>query len=140
MAKRTKKPRSIQSFIMPHLRRASRYWPPKKEARNKAKRKVIIGYFLNGKPKYEDRYICAECTRQGITKLHVYTDTAMDHIIEVASLTGFDSWDATIARMFPQADGYQCICNFHHDQKTQANQEIRRKSKKRIAVKKKVKK
>lgn len=122
---RVKKPKSIQSFIMPHLRRASRYWPPKSEARKRALRKIEIGKFKNGRPKFEDRYECAACKNLFPREL-----TQMDHIIEVASLTGFDSWDATIGRMFPDADGYQCLCNECHSKKSQGNQKIRRESKK----------
>jgi 5-methylcytosine-specific restriction endonuclease McrA len=122
---REKKPRSIQSFIMPHLRRASRYWPPKSEARKKALRKVQIGEFKNGKPKFEDRYQCASCN-----ELVPREESQMDHIVEVAALNGFDSWDATVARMFPNADGYQCLCLTCHSAKSQGNQKIRRESKK----------
>lgn len=123
---RKKKPRSVQSFIMPHLRRASRYWPPKSEARKKAERKVIVGSFKNGRPKYETLYECAECTRQGIHKLHERQNTQMDHIVEVSGLNGFDSWDKLIARLFCDAEGYECLCLEHHSEKTQKNQKIRR--------------
>jgi hypothetical protein len=131
-----KKPRSIQSFIMPHLRRASRYWPPKSEARKKALRKVKIGEFKNGKPKFEDRYICAQCSREGLTTLHLRENTQADHIVEVAGLNGFDSWDATISRLFCDADGYEILCSEHHSLKTQKNQKIRRASKKKTALQK----
>lgn len=123
---RKKKPRSIQSFIMPHLRRASRYWPPKSEARKKALRKVKIGEFKNGKPKFEDRYECAKCK-----ELVLRSDGAMDHIVEVAGLNGFDGWDNTIARLFCDASGYQHICHTCHGEKTQDNQKIRRAAKKK---------
>jgi hypothetical protein len=131
-----KKPKSIQSFIMPHLRRASRYWPPKSEARKKALRKIKIGEFKNGRAKFEDRYECAECTRQGITTLHERSGTQMDHIVEVAGLNGFDNWDATIARLFCNADGYECLCTEHHTQKSQGNQKIRRAAKKKSPLEK----
>jgi hypothetical protein len=128
---RQKKPKSIQSFIMPHLRRASRYWPPKSEARKKALRKVKIGEFKNGKPKFEDRYICAECARQGITTLHLRENTQADHIVRVASLTEFDSWDKLISRLFCDADGYQILCEKHHLEKSQMENEKAREWKKK---------
>jgi len=127
---RSKKPKTIQQVLIPHIRRASRFWPPKAEARKQAARKVQVGTLKNGKPKFETFYECSECTKQGIKKLHPKENTQMDHIIEVASITGFDNWDAYISRMFPTADGYQCLCLDHHKEKTLKNQKLRRSAKK----------
>lgn len=133
-----KKPKSIYTHIIPHLRKASRWWPPKNEARKKAERKVIIGSFKNGRPKYETLYECAECTRKGLTKLHSRENTHADHIIEVAGLNGFDSWDNLINRMFCDSNGYQILCIQHHEEKTKKNQEKRKAAKKKLAKKKKL--
>lgn len=120
-----KKPKSIQSFIMPHLRRASRYWPPKLEARKKAKRKVQIGTFKNGKAKYEDRYVCHVCKN-----LFTREQSQVDHLVEVAAIGQFDSWDATVSRLFCAEEGFGVKCVNCHTSKTAKNQILRRIAKK----------
>ena len=114
---------------MPHLRRASRYWPPKIEARKRAERKVKIGEFKNGNPKYETKYECHVCNN-----LFSREETQVDHIVEVASLTGFDSWDATIARLFCDVDGFGVKCLGCHTSKTAKNQILRRMAKKKAKI------
>lgn len=112
-------PKSLISWLMPKLRRASLYWPAKTIARDKAKVYDQIGEYKNGKPKYLAKYICAECERKKIKKLHLYEDTQMDHINPIIDIKGFTGdWTTLIESLFCSDENYQCLCDFHHKEKT----------------------
>jgi hypothetical protein len=115
-----KMPKSLISWIMPKLRRASMYWPGKSIARDQAKIQIQEGTFQNGKPKFKTYYICAECERQGVEKPYHERDfTAMDHVIPVIDVKGFDGdWTKLMETLFCSPDNYQCLCFPHHEQKT----------------------
>lgn len=126
-----KLPKSLISWLMPKLRRASLFWPAKTIARDKAKVYDQIGEYKNGKPKYLAKYICAECERQGIKKLHLYEDTQMDHINPVVDVKGFKGdWTDLIESLFCDDTGYQCLCTEHHLEKSGAENKERYKFRK----------
>lgn len=153
---RKKKEFNLKARITGVLRDLSRQWPAKKEARLRAKVKVIVGTYKNGNPKYGTKYQCAECRG-----LFDQKETHMDHI---ESVTPFDidaiSLDIAgylnnnpklvelmnirdnnvdiallarllivIPRMFSFTENYQCLCKACHGQKTKEENVERKKNK-----------
>lgn len=119
--KKSKKKPSQYVYLRNVLREASIRWHPKTEARNRAKVSVQDGYFKNGNPRFRVKYLCAECERQGINVTWFEDETAMDHIIPCREPTDGDwdgNWTKYVNAMFCTADGYQCLCHQHHDEKT----------------------
>lgn len=113
--------------MLPKLREASRWWPPKKEARNKAKEKVQVGIFNNGNPKMKTMYRCASCDG-----LFDVKETHMDHIEPVIDAEiGFVDWNTYISRLFVGVEGYQLLCTGCHSIKTALENEIRRENRKK---------
>ena len=73
-------------------------------------------------------YRCAQCSsivpataittlKNGKTKR--VKNVAVDHISPVVPLTGFDSWDGVIARLFCDEEGLQLLCRECHELKCQ---------------------
>ncbi len=113
-------PKSIQSWLIPRLRRISMYWPGKQVARDRAKRQVQIGYYKNGKPEYKVMWECAACL-----ELYEKPETQMDHIKPVIDVRGFQNWEDTISTEFCPPENYQCLCKPCHYLKTQVENEER---------------
>ena len=131
-----KMPKSLISWLMPKLRRSSIYWPGKSIARDMAKVQVQEGFYQNGKPKFITYWICAECERQGVKAYWKQDETAMDHIVPVVDIKGFNGdWNTVILTLFCQPTGYQCLCHNHHQNKTNdenVNRRIHKAAKKVI--------
>lgn len=92
------------------LRRGTYKWGPRNEALTKAR--VSRGL-----------YRCVMC---GPLISHPKKNIKIDHIEPVVPITGFDNWDGYIERMFCPADGFQVLCEMHHDRKTKEENEARR--------------
>lgn len=123
MARRPRKQKSQYQFLKNYLRQASMRWPPKSEARKRAAVKVLVGKFKNGNDKFLTKYICAECERQQINTTWFEEETQMDHIIPCREPKDGDwdgDWTKLINNMLCPAEGYQCLCRQHHEEKTQA--------------------
>lgn len=98
------------SFIMSALRSASMRWGPK----NAAKKAAKVSY---------GKYLCAECKKVIRAK-----DTAVDHILPIVPVTGFDSWDGVISRLFCEVDGFQLLCKDCHKIKTDEENKERKEN------------
>jgi 5-methylcytosine-specific restriction endonuclease McrA len=100
-------------FAIAALRRASYRWPANSEALKKAR----IA---------RNEYECAGCNnvfgRREIQK---------DHIEPVVPTTGWDSFDSFIERLYCKVDGIAILCKKCHSVKTKAENELRRKNKKK---------
>lgn len=60
-------------------------------------------------------------------------DIVMDHINPVVCpIRGFTGFDDYIDRMFAYEDGWQRLCEIHHDNKTSLENEIRKLNKQDI--------
>lgn len=112
--RKTKNPKTLRQWLIPKLRNHSRIWPPKKQARMAAKRKIRDGFFKNGNPRFCVKFECAIC--HGLFDIK---QTQMDHILPVVDITGFTTWDEFITSLFCEAAGYQCLCEACHIKKTQ---------------------
>ena len=91
------------------LRRASLRWRPRREALVKARRQ------RSDTPRKAFEYKCSFCQQWFREK-----EVEADHIIPVGSLTSFDDLPGFVARLFVEADGYQCVCKKCHKGKTHA--------------------
>lgn len=110
-----------RSFIMSALRRAQ--WPVKYQA-------IKNAYIDDGiNPKTGRRCKLHECEECG--DCFPAKDMQADHINSVIPLTGFDSWDKVIERMFCEIEGYQALCKDCHKIKTKEENKIRRENKKK---------
>ena len=107
------------SFVMGSLRRAR--WPIKYQVLKDAFVKDGINPTTDRKCKL---CMCAHCEC-----LFPQSYLSVDHINPVVPLTGFDSWDAVIARLFCEKQGLQALCSQCHDHKTAIEKEQRKKYK-----------
>lgn len=107
-------------FIKSALRSASQRWGPRNECIRRAR--VSRG-----------RYKCECCGEIGPATLPPLEgnkkrrkNIIADHIHPVIPITGFDSWDETIERLFCEIDGYQAICWACHKIKTDEENQARK--------------
>jgi hypothetical protein len=113
-----KKPKSLKTWLIPKLRKISIYWRGKNEAFNDAKVRLTVGKFKNGKPKERVLYECAHCAKEGLEGYYERHEVQADHINPVVSVEGFVDWNTYIESLFCSRDGYQILCEYHHDLKT----------------------
>lgn len=108
----------IQSFIKSALRSGSQRWPPRYEALNEAKRGKSINESTG---RLAEHYECANCNGLFPAKLVV-----VDHIEPVVPISGFNTWDEVISRMFCPVSGLQVLCKPCHKIKTKEENDLRR--------------
>lgn len=108
-----KKPRTLRSIILSGLGKAWMYWPPRLEAKKRAKHPTKSGW-----------YVCEMC-KQEREKVQI------DHIIPcIRPADGFVSWDDYITSRFVEsADKLQSLCVECHKAKSKKENEERRKKK-----------
>lgn len=94
------------SFVKGGLRSASQRWPPKYQVLNEA----CVGQKLNPKSgRLAKFYKCNICKDDFPAK-----EVEVNHIIPVVPLSGFDSWDGLIERLFCEKDGLEVACKPCH--------------------------
>lgn len=103
------KTKSLKSFLIPILRRASLRWYGRTEALQKAR--VARGM-----------YKCASCKESfGRKEVHV------DHIVPVVDVkTGFTSWDKYIESLFVESKSLQVLCQYCHAGKSAVENQLRK--------------
>lgn len=108
----------FNGWLTSMLRRGSRAWKPKNEAKKLArlpekKRNPKTGRFQ----------FCSTCASCGNWCFEA--DVEMDHVVPVVDpAVGFVSWDEKIERMYPEIEGYQALCPDCHTAKTKAERAI----------------
>lgn len=109
----------FRSFIMSALRRAA--WPVKYAAIRQA-------YVKNGINKSSGRpcklHLCPDCKQ-----LFPQSSMQADHINPVVPITGFDSWDGVIARLYCELEGYRATCRTCHKAKSISENQQRKQHK-----------
>lgn len=110
----------FRSFVTSALRAASRRWPPKYTALKAA----FVGKKVNAKSgKMAMHYKCASCKKH-----FVAADVQADHIEPVVDpVTGFQTWDIFIDRIFCELHNFQILCKDCHKIKTNIEKEARKK-------------
>jgi 5-methylcytosine-specific restriction endonuclease McrA len=115
-----------RKYLINKIRQVSQWWPYKNKAKNKAKRVIEVGIYKNGKPRYVNKYECAEC--KGL-----FTTVEMDHIQPaVSSEKGFTDWSTYISRMLCDESNYQALCSPCHLLKSTSENKKRAKSRKKV--------
>ena len=103
-------PARKKAFIISVLRSGTRRWPPKFTVLNNAKTEKKI----NPKSgRLAQHYRCALCTEEFTS-----TNVQVDHIIPVAAVDGFTSWDSFIENLFCGEDNLQVLCVPCHKEKS----------------------
>ena len=109
------------SFIKSGLRSASQRWPPKYRVLSGA----YVGTKTNPKSgRLAKHYVCKGCGNEFVAK-----DVEVNHIIPVIPVTGFDSWDGVIKRLFCEEQGLEVLCKPCHKKITQQENEERKLNK-----------
>lgn len=93
-------PKVQWKWLLPYLRKASRYWPPKIEAKRKSR---ISGGV----------HLCASCQ-----KAKHSIDINMDHIRPVGGLGKGETIAEPFMRLFCLVEGWQALCEKCHKEKT----------------------
>lgn len=109
-----KKPRSLNSILIPGLRRLNLRWPYRNEAVRNAR-------------KERGRYECASCKN-----LFKNGEYIVDHKEPIVDPTvGFTTWDDYITKMFCPSDGFQVLCKACSSAKTMVENELRKEYRQR---------
>lgn len=101
---------SDQNKIIAMIRRASIKWGPRYAAINK--NRIERG-----------KYSCDNCDHIGPR-----TGLQVDHIEPVIPVTGFDTWDGFIKRLFCDGKGLQLLCKACHKKKSAKENAERKKN------------
>jgi hypothetical protein len=106
------------SFIKSALRSASQRWPPKYQTLNEA----FVGKQINASSgRLAKHFKCSKCL-----EVFPQKEVEVNHITPVVPLTGFDSWDGVIARMFCEKDQLEVVCKPCHKGITQQENKDRK--------------
>lgn len=101
-------PKVQWKWLAPYLRKISRYWPPRTEAKRRARMK---GGF----------HLCAKCH---VIKGSLSTQT--DHILPVGGIGRGESIAEPFIRLFALVEGWQVLCDNCHKEKTAMERRKRR--------------
>lgn len=111
----------FNSFIKSSLRTASVRWQPRYECLNNA----FVGKQINvSTGRLAKHFECSRCHKHFPQK-----EVEVNHIVPVVPVTGFDSWDNVIDRMFCEPDGLELLCKPCHKLVTAEENQERKKHK-----------
>lgn len=110
MAKRSKN-KTKEEYILNVLRQGTLKWEGRNRALRKARKKVRVGDYKNGKPKYKFHWQCAECLKWESRE----SSFEVDHIVEIGGFKG--DWNDIIERAYDE-DNLQVLCVVCHQKKT----------------------
>lgn len=107
-----------RSFVKGGLRSISQRWPPKYTVLNEAKTTKKI----NPKSgRIAQHFRCAKCLDDFPQK-----EVEVNHIVPVIPLSGFDTWDGVIERMFCEKGLLEVLCKPCHKSITKEENEHRK--------------
>jgi 5-methylcytosine-specific restriction endonuclease McrA len=98
------------TMIRSALRNKSRFWPPVKVCKEKARRK-----YKGTNKRQQWEYQCAECKSWFPEKL-----INVDHIVPAGQLQCGKDLEGFVERLFCETDNLQCLCENCHHIKTQS--------------------
>lgn len=127
MKKKTKKPKTLQQFLIPILRKASIRWPARYEALKQAREKHENGLYKNGNVRYITKY---RCQNPACNALVNESEGQVDHRIAVAAFSGFTTFDDYINRLFCSVENLIFICTTCHKAKSSLEAQTRAENKK----------
>ena len=103
-------------FIRSALRSKMSRWPPKIEAKKKARRKY---QGPNKQQKWE--YQCAHCAEWFMDK-----ETEVNHKIECGSLKSYEDLPGFVERLFCGEDGFEVLCKPCHKEVTASQRKAKK--------------
>lgn len=110
-----------KSFIKNQLRGATRKWAPIQDCQKSARTRR--GF-----------YKCEGCGEEVPTTTRAggkrSNNIFVDHIEPIVPVTGWESWDSCIERMFCEEDNLQLLCKACHDVKSKEETALRAKYRK----------
>lgn len=107
-----------RSFIKGGLRSISQRWPPKYTVLGEA----FVGQRINRKTgRLAKHYRCRSCQNDFPLK-----EVEVNHIQPVIPVSGFDSWDGVISRLFCEKEGLEVLCVSCHKEVTRKENEERK--------------
>lgn len=111
------------SFIKSALRSASQRWPP----RYSVLKNAFVEKRINpATGRLAGFYKCNSCLQQ-----FTQSNVEVNHIVPVVPITGFDSWDNIINRLFCEAEGLEVLCRDCHKRLTKLENDERKAYKSR---------
>ena len=111
----------FHNWVLSLLRRGSATFPN----RALAYKKAHAGRFKNPKTdRLSAHYTCASCAG-----IFPSSQVEADHIEPVIPVTGWESWDDTVSRLFCSVDGYQILCKDCHVLKSAEENKLRPRKK-----------
>ncbi len=108
-------------FVLATLRRASYRWYARQGALLAA-RTGSIGRLFTYKCAWDTAHKLPWKSKNRFTRKEIQ----IDHITPIVPLTGWDSWDKLIERLFCKEEDLQVLCKPCHHTKTQKENKIRR--------------
>jgi len=112
-------PARVKSFIISVLRSGTRRWPPKYLCLAEAYTEKKINPKTGRLAKH---FLCNICKEEFTS-----TNIQVDHIIPVAAIDGFTTWDDFINKLFCGKENLQAVCKQCHNIKSQAEKKQRKK-------------
>lgn len=106
-----------KALIIKYLRKAWMYSPTKKQALKRAETGRL-------NEEGEKIYVC-----NNGKMAHEVTKVYCDHISPMVPLTGIESWDTLIERLF-DINNVQVLCKREHSTKTKAENKLRKRGRK----------
>lgn len=120
-------------FIINTLRQASYRWPARAEAQRSSRiAPACFKCSCCGDGIYTGKKTLEKANIQLSSDITIRTGKIkIDHIEPIVPLSGWDSWDGFINRLFCKAEGFQILCQECHKIKTDEENTERRKNKER---------
>jgi hypothetical protein len=107
-----KTPVKVKSKLISAMRKIWMYSEMRKKVLDRTKFKKPVGQFANGKAKTLLHWHCEICSCET-------REPQVDHIEPAVPLTGWDSWDGYIARMFTEDEWkLRVLCDACHSKIT----------------------
>lgn len=107
-----------RGFIKSALRSASQRWPPRYRALDAA----YVGRYTNAATgRLAKHYKCNSCQENFPQK-----EVEVNHVIPVVPVSGFDSWDGVIQRLFCEQEHLEVLCKPCHKTLTKLENEERK--------------
>ena len=113
-------PARRKAFIVSVLRSGTRRWPPKYNTLNNAKTEKKVNKSTG---RIAQHYLCNACKEEFPAK-----QVQVDHIVPVAAIDGFTTWDSFIDGLFCGEDNLQVLCTSCHSEKSKLEKKERREN------------
>lgn len=113
---------AFHSYIKSILRKASMRWKPLNEVKGRAR----VGRGLYKCEQCETIVPATSITTLKNGKMKRVKNIAVDHISPVVPVSGFDSWDNVIKRLFCDVEGLQLLCRDCHETKCKEEMDERK--------------